>query len=203
MSIQIKISKRPVPYTKAIEYLEKRVNNIKSHKERELIWILEHPTTFTAGIRSDKNDIIDKKIKVISSKRGGKITLHNPGQKIIYFAINLNNRKKDIRAFITVIENCLIKFLKIYNINSKPDKNKIGIWVKNKKIAAIGIRITKWIAYHGCSININNNLSEYKKINPCGLENDKITSVANECNNSINNIDTNLRKIFAFHLENF
>ena len=148
MNIEIKISKRQIPYINAINFLEKRVKNIKNGKAKDLLWILEHPTTYTDGVRYEKNEILDKRIKIIKTNRGGKITLHNPGQKIVYFVIDLNNKKKDIRKFITVIENSIIKFLNLYKIKSKADKDRIGIWVKNKKIAAIGVRVTKWIAYH-------------------------------------------------------
>ena len=196
MSIEIKHSKRPISYEKAMQFLYKRVEEIKENKNRELLWILEHPTTFTAGIRFNKNDIFDKKIKIIKTNRGGKITLHNPGQKIIYFALNLNNRKKDIRKLIIIIENSIIEFLKIYKIIGKSDKKNIGIWVKGKKIAAIGLRVSKWIAYHGCSININNNLSQYLKISPCGLDNKNITSVFKETNLIIKNIEKKILKNF-------
>ena len=196
MSIEIKHSKRPISYEKAMQFLYKRVEEIKENKNRELLWILEHPTTFTAGIRFNKNDIFDKKIKIIKTNRGGKITLHNPGQKIIYFALNLNNRKKDIRKLIITIENSIIEFLKIYKIIGKSDKKNIGIWVKGKKIAAIGLRVSKWIAYHGCSININNNLSQYLKISPCGLDNKNITSVFKETNLIIKNIEKKILNIF-------
>jgi lipoyl(octanoyl) transferase len=180
MNMQIKLSKRRISYKKAMNFLEKRVQEIKENKNRELLWILEHPITYTAGIRFDNNDILDKKIKVIKTNRGGKITLHNPGQKIIYFVLNLNKRKKDIRKLINMIELSIIQFLKLYNIKGIKDKKNIGIWVKNKKIAAIGLRISRWIAYHGCAININNNLKPYLKIIPCGLDNQKITSIYNE-----------------------
>jgi lipoyl(octanoyl) transferase len=196
MNIEVKISKRRISYKKAMETLDNRVQEIKENKNRELLWILEHPTTYTAGIRFSKNEILDKKIKLIKTNRGGKITLHNPGQKIIYFVINLNNRKKDIRKLINSIENSIIEFLRIYKIEAKNDKKNIGIWVNRKKIAAIGLRVSKWIAYHGCSININNNLDEYSKIVPCGLDNKKITSMKKEGNNSIKNIDKKLSKIF-------
>jgi lipoyl(octanoyl) transferase len=196
MSIEIKHSKRPISYEKAMQFLNKRVEEIKENKNRELLWILEHPTTFTAGIRFNKNDIFDKKIKIIKTNRGGKITLHNPGQKIIYFALNLNNRKKDIRKLIITIENSIIEFLKIYKIIGKSDKKNIGIWVRGKKIAAIGLRVSKWIAYHGCSININNNLSQYLKISPCGLDNKNITSVFEETNLIIKNIEKKILNIF-------
>jgi len=98
-------------------YLNKRVEEVKNGKNRELLWILEHPTTYTAGVSYNKKEIIDKRIKVIQSNRGGKITLHNPGQKIIYFVIDLNKRKKDIRKLINTLENSIINFLKIYKIS--------------------------------------------------------------------------------------
>ncbi len=177
MAVEIKISKEKIPYKTAVNYLEKRVQEVKNGEKDDLLWILEHPLTFSAGVRSSNLDVLDKNIKLIRSKRGGKITLHNPGQKIIYFVIDLNKRKKDIRRFISFIEKSIIDFLKTINIKSRADKKNIGIWVDNKKIAAIGVRVSKWVVYHGCSININNNLSDYKKINPCGLDNKNITSI--------------------------
>ena len=175
MSIEIKVSKRPISYIKAMKYLNKRVEEIKENNNRELLWLLEHPTTYTAGIRFNKNEVLDDKIRIIKTNRGGKITLHNPGQKIIYFVLNLNKRKKDVRKLILIIEKSIIELLKLYKIKAYSDKKNIGIWVNNKKIAAIGLRISKWIAYHGCSININNNLNQYFKIIPCSLNNQNIT----------------------------
>ena len=177
MSVEIKLTKKPIPYEKAMLFLNKRVKEVKNGDNKELIWILEHPKTYTAGVSFKQNEIIDKTIKIIRTNRGGKITLHNPGQKIIYFVLNLNNRKKDIRKFINTIETTIIEFLKILKINAKKDKKNIGIWVKGKKIAAIGLRVSRWVAFHGFSINISNNLKEYLKIVPCGLDNKKVTSV--------------------------
>ncbi len=196
MSIEVKISKRPVCYKFAMNFLHKRVEQVKANKKRELLWILEHPTTYTAGIRSSSEEVVDKKIKIINTNRGGKITLHNPGQKIIYFVLNLNNRKKDIRKLISIIEKSIIEFLWLHKIKGKKDKKNIGIWVNKKKIAAIGLRVSKWIAYHGCSININNNLKQYLKIIPCGLNNQKITSVYNENGILIKDIEKKLKNIF-------
>ena len=199
MTIELKISKKPVNYAKAIKILEKRVDEVKNGK-RELVWLLEHPITFTAGIRSRKEEILNKSIKIIETKRGGKITLHNPGQQIVYFVINLNKRKKDIRNLVRQIEKTIIKFLKIYKIESYADKKNIGIWVKKKKIAAIGIRVSRWVAYHGFSININNNLKDYEKILPCGLDNKKITSIKNEKKTPFE-IKKNLKNIFMKQLK--
>ena len=201
MDVEFKISKNPVNYKKALQLLEKRVNLVKKGG-RELVWFLEHPTTYTEGIRSKREEILDKSINVIKTNRGGKITLHNPGQQIVYFVINLNERKKDIRNLVKQIENTIIKFLKIYKIESYADKKDIGIWVKRRKIAAIGIRVSRWVAYHGFSINIKNNLNDYKKIMPCGLDNTKITSLKKENIVPIN-IKKNLKKVFFNHLSKF
>ena len=198
MNIEFKISKKPVVYDKAIRFLEKRVKKVKNGG-REFIWILEHPTTFTGGIRFSQNEIIDKSISIKKTNRGGKITLHNPGQKIVYFVINLNKRKKSIRNLVRQIENIIINFLKFYGIKSNADRKNIGIWVNNKKIAAIGIRVSRWVAYHGFSINVNNNLEDYKKIIPCGLDNNKITSIKNE-GNKYKNINVNLKKVIGKYL---
>ena len=202
MSIEIKISKKRLSYKKAMLFLNKRVDEVKLGKNKELIWILEHPTTFTAGISYNKKDIIDKRIKIIKTNRGGKITLHNPNQKIVYFVINLNNRKKDIRKLIDAIEKSIIEFLKIYKIKAKSDKKNVGIWVKKRKIAAIGLRVSRWIAFHGCSINISNNLNQYLKIIPCGLDNRKVTSIFNEIKLKPTKYEKKLANIFISNINN-
>ena len=197
MNIEIKISKKRISYKKAMLFLNKRVDDVKNGKKRELLWILEHPTTYTAGVSFNQKEILDKKIEIVQSNRGGKITLHNPGQKIIYFVINLNNRKKDIRKFINVIEKSVIQFLEAYKIIAKKDKKNIGIWVHQKKIAAIGIRVSRWVAYHGCSINISNDLNQYLKIIPCGLNNKKVTSIFKEKRIKPVNYENRLAEIFV------
>ena len=181
MSIEIKKSIKPVDYLDAIAFMEKRVTKVNDNSANELIWILEHPSTFTAGTSYNNKDIIDKSIKIINSSRGGKITWHGPGQLIFYFVINLNNRKKDIRNFLTIIEDSIITTLNEFGISSYSDRKNIGIWTKinnkERKIGSIGIKVKKWIAYHGFSINIENDISNYKKINPCGIKNKEVTTL--------------------------
>ena len=181
MKIEIKKSIKPVEYKEAIDFLEKRLVQINQKETNELIWILEHPSIYTAGTSYKENEILDKSIYVIKTNRGGKITYHGPGQTICYFVIDLNKRKKDIRKFTITIENTIIQTLKEYQINSFNDRNNIGIWVnhenKIKKIAAIGIRVSRWIAYHGFAINVNNNLENYKKIIPCGIKNKSVSNL--------------------------
>ncbi len=145
MNIEIKKSVKPVNYFKAINLLEARLQQLYEKKEKELIWILKHNEIFTAGTSYKKNEIIDKSIDLIETSRGGKITWHGPGQLICYLAINLNNRNKDIRKFLNIIENTIIISLKDFGINSYSDRKNIGIWIKlnNKdmKVAAIGIKV--------------------------------------------------------------
>ena len=180
MNIEVKNSIKRIDYNDAIEELEKRVEEVHLGKKDELLWILEHNTVYTAGTSASDIDLLDKTQKVIKTNRGGKLTIHSPGQKVVYFVLNLNNREKDIRKFIEKIERCITLILKEYKLKSHADKKSIGIWIdkdnKKEKIAAIGVRVKKWIAYHGFSLNLNNDLSLYKKIVPCGIKNKGITS---------------------------
>jgi len=181
MKIEIKKSIKPVNYLDAIKFLEERVDKINKNEANELIWLLEHPAIFTAGASYNENDVLDKSINIIKTSRGGKITWHGPGQLICYLAINLNSRNKDIRKFINIIENSIISSLNTFGIKSKSDRDNIGIWTKlaNKdmKVSAIGIKVKRWIAYHGFSLNVSCDLSMYKKIVPCGIRNKGITSL--------------------------
>ena len=166
--MEIKISKKPVKYEEAMEYLDERVHQVSQNRNEELIWFLEHKSVYTCGVNFNQEDVLDKNVKIVKTNRGGKITWHGPGQLICYFVIDISKRKKDIRKFITAIENSIIKTLKDFKISSFSDRKNIGIWVldkkEEKKIAAIGFRVKKWIAFHGFSLNLSNNLDSYKKI---------------------------------------
>jgi len=181
MNIEVKYSKKPVDYIESMKILEKRVDDVFKGKKKEFLWILEHNITYTAGVGSTESDVIDKNTKIVKTNRGGKHTIHSPGQKIAYFVLNLNKRKKDIRLLINQVERCIIDILKEYKIDSYSDKKNIGIWVnskdKSKKVAAIGIKIKKWVAYHGFALNLSNDLSLYKKIIPCGIKNKGVTNL--------------------------
>jgi lipoyl(octanoyl) transferase len=181
MAIEVKKSTKLIDYNVALKFLENRVEDVINGKKPELLWILEHKPIFTAGTSSKKNEILNKTITVSKTSRGGKITYHGPGQKVVYFVLNLNDREKDIRKLIKHIEICIIKILKEYGIKSFNDKKNIGIWVNvngnAKKVAAIGIRVKKWIAFHGFSINISNDLGVYRNIVPCGIYGKGITNL--------------------------
>ncbi len=205
MKIEIKKSKKPIKYEDAISFMEERVLDINENRSEQLIWILEHDHLYTAGTSFNKNEIVDKSIKVLKTNRGGKITYHGPGQLICYFVIDLRKQKKDIRKFISLIEKTIIDSLKFFNINTFADKNNIGIWYDNnskiEKVAAIGVRVRKWIAYHGFSININTNLQKYKTIIPCGIKDKGITNLNNIINQNYERLDNKIIENFISNLK--
>ena len=206
MNIEIKKSKNPVKYRDAIEFMERRLRDIDQEKSNDLIWTLQHEDIYTGGTSFDENEIIDKTIKVLKTNRGGKITYHGPGQLVFYFVIDLKKRKKDIRKFISIIEATIINTLKSYQIQTFSDKKNIGIWYNDnsqiKKIAAIGIRISKWIAYHGFSINIDNNIKKYESIIPCGIKDRGITNLMEIKSQNYENLEDRLIDNFISNLKN-
>ena len=206
MNIEIKKSIKPVKYAVAIKYLEERLLDINNKKKGDLIWILEHEEIYTAGTSYKEEEILNKDINIIKTNRGGKITYHGPGQLICYFTIDLKQRRKDIRQFITLIEKTIIESLSEYNIKSFGDPKNIGIWFDDKsntkKVAAIGVRVSKWIAYHGFGININNNLSKYKNIIPCGISDKDVTNLKEINNQNYSGLSDVIIKNFIKNLEN-
>jgi lipoyl(octanoyl) transferase len=204
MNIEIKKSIKPIDYFEAINFQEKRLESLCKNKESELIWTLEHNEIFTAGTGYNEDDVLDNSINLIKTNRGGKITCHAPGQLICYFVLDLR-KKKDIRKFITCIEKTIIETLKYYEIDTFADKNNIGIWYKRNnlinKVAAIGIRVKKWIAYHGFAININNNLNQYNKIIPCGIKDKGVINLISIVNNDYSNLNNILIKKFISNLK--
>tara|TARA_B100002052_G_scaffold277861_1_gene283685 strand:- start:319 stop:966 length:648 start_codon:yes stop_codon:yes gene_type:complete len=185
--IEIINSKELINYELAMSFMKSRVSDINLKNEKELLWFLEHDHIYTQGTSAKNDEIINlDNINIIKTNRGGKTTYHGPGQRIIYFLINLNKRNRDIRKFISIIENTVISFLSEYNIEAKSFKDRVGIWVtkannivfeKEKKIGAIGLRVSKWITYHGLSFNINPDIKYYDNIHACGLKNYKNTSL--------------------------
>ena len=204
MSIEIKKSEKPVIYEDAKKMMEERLLNLDVNKSNELIWTLEHPDVYTAGTSYDDSDILDKSIEILKTNRGGKITYHGPGQLICYFVLDLKKRKKDIRNFISIIEKTIINTLNFFNIKTFSDKDNIGIWYKDnegtKKVAAIGVRISKWIAYHGFSINISNDLKKYDVIIPCGIKDKGVTNLKKIKDQDYKELEKKLVEIFISNL---
>ena len=206
MNIEIKKSIKPVNYEDAIKDLESRLSLVFNSKDRELIWTLQHNEIYTAGSSYKESEILNKSIKLIKTNRGGKITYHGPGQLICYFVIDLRNKKKDIRNFVCIIEKTIIQTLDQFNIKSFADRNNVGVWTKNnnkiEKIAAIGIRVSKWIAYHGFSININNDLNKYKNIIPCGIKDKGVTNLKSIIDQNYSGLDQKIIDNFIINLKN-
>jgi lipoyl(octanoyl) transferase len=205
MNIEIKKSTKPVNYTEAIKFLEARLLDIHKNQAKDLIWILEHEEIYTAGTSFNKNEILNKNITLIETNRGGKITYHGPGQIICYFVINLKKHKKDIRKFITLIEKTIIETLLEFNIESFGDPKNIGIWInhkkKVKKIAAIGVRVSKWIAYHGFSINVCSDLTKYNNIVPCGITDKGVSNLKEINDQNYENLADSIINNFTKNLE--
>ena len=205
MNIEIKKSIKPVKYDVAIKHLEERLTEINDNKNSNLIWILEHEEIYTAGTSYKDEEILNKDITLVKTNRGGKITYHGPGQLICYFVIDLKQRQKDIRKFISIIEKTIIESLSEFNIKSFSDSKNIGIWVNDKsvvkKVAAIGIRVRKWIAYHGFAINIDNDLSKYQNFIPCGIYDKGVTNLKNINDQNYNILSDIIVNNFTKNLE--
>ena len=205
MNIEIKKSIKPIKYEDAIKILEERLLEINNCQKEDLIWILEHEEVYSAGTSYKEKEILNKNIKLVKTNRGGKITYHGPGQMICYFVIDLKKRKKDIRKFITLIEETIINSLSKFNIETFGDPKNIGIWTnhngKINKVAAIGVRVSKWIAYHGFAINIDNDLSKYKNIIPCGISDKGVTNLKEIKDQDYKNLDKIIIDTFSKNLE--
>jgi len=213
MTIEIKKQYDLVHYETSVKFMQIRVNQIFNKSKNELIWFLNHDHIYTQGTSATTNEILKKnKIRIVKTNRGGKTTYHGPGQRIVYFMIDLNNKKKDIRKFITIIEKSLMDFLKNYQIDSTTYKERVGIWVTGKngkkftqeeKIGAIGLRLKNWVTYHGLSFNINPKMDNYKFIDACGLKNFKNTSLHElDINITEEDFDKEFSLIFLNNLRN-
>ena len=207
MNIEIKKSKNPIKYEYAMKFMEKRLLEIYHKNSKDLIWTLRHKNLYTAGTSYKDTEILDKSIKIIKTNRGGKITYHGPGQLVFYFVIDLNKRGKNIKKIINAIEKTIIDTLKNYNIKCFADRKNIGIWFEHKsgkidKIAAIGIKVKKWIAYHGFALNISNDLNVYKKIIPCGIRDRGVSNLNKIKKQNYKNIENDLIKNFLSNIKN-
>lgn len=189
MEIIWKTSHKDINYLDAMSYMENLVNSIVNNQENETIWMLSHSHLYTRGSSSEEHELLEdshKKydIPVFKSGRGGKITYHGPGQRIAYIMLNLKKRfhphQADLKKYVFFLEQSIINTLKRFGISGMRLDGKIGIWVNvdesYKKIAAIGIRVRKWVSYHGVAINLNPDLSYFKGIIPCGIEGYGVTS---------------------------
>ena len=201
--IEYFLDKKTIDYPDSIEFMEKKIEDIHKDNCKEFLWFLEHDNIYTAGTSAKQKDLINSnKFKVYKSSRGGQYTYHGPGQRVVYLMLNLRKKGYDIRKFISLIEEWIIKSLKDIDVNAVNDKNHVGIWVKDKnslkKISSIGLRVRKGITFHGISINLNPNLENFKGINPCGNDPKNVTSLEEiGLKNKIKKFDQVLIKNFS------
>ena len=201
--IEYFLDKKTIDYPDSIEFMEKKIEDIHKNNCKEFLWFLEHDNIYTAGTSAKQKDLINSnKFKVYKSSRGGQYTYHGPGQRVVYLMLNLRKKGYDIRKFISLIEEWIIKSLKDIDVNAVNDKNHVGIWIKDKnslkKISSIGLRVRKGITFHGISINLNPNLENFKGINPCGNDPNDVTSLEEiGLKNKIKKFDQVLLKNFS------
>jgi len=181
------ISDKPVDYDAAVCFMEARVAAIDAGEAGELVWLLEHPPLYTAGTSAKPADLLaPERFPVYTSGRGGQYTYHGPGQRVVYVMLDLTRRGRDVRAFVSALENWVIETLRLFNIHGETRQSRVGVWVvrserglaREDKIAALGIRLRKWISLHGLSINVDPDLSHFDGIRPCGISGHGVTSLA-------------------------
>jgi len=181
--IKFMIANAPVEYSDAIQFMQKTIEGIRSGED-EVIWFLEHPPLYTAGTSAKESDLINSAFPVFQTQRGGKHTYHGPGQLVVYVMVDLKKRDNDIRLFVQTLEEWIIKTLSIFGLNGVRKQGRVGVWLDDekgeRKIAAIGVRVTQGVTWHGLSLNINPDLSHYKGIVPCGLKECRVTSLQAE-----------------------
>ena len=180
-SLEIKIEDRWVEYPGALEVMEARARHVFEGSQSPLLWLLEHPPLYTLGTSAHPDDILNHDLPAYETGRGGQVTYHGPGQRVAYVVINLKDRDQDLRAYVRDLEEWLILTLKDFGIEGLRREGRVGIWISDngveKKIAAIGVRVKKWVTLHGVALNVNPNLSHYEGIVPCGLPQFGVTSL--------------------------
>mgnify|MGYP001410015543 FL=1 len=201
--VEWKISKTIINYDDAISLMEDKVLKIKQNIDKELVWLLEHGSIYTAGTSAKEQDMLNKKDVLIRyTGRGGQWTWHGPGQRVAYVMLDLKKRLPDVRAYVNALEEWIILTLRDFNLEGTRLEQKPGVWIKNNdnsynKIAALGVRISSWVTWHGISINLNPDLNAFENIVPCGILNGSVTSFKNlDINVSMYELDQSLIKNF-------
>ncbi|KXG86799.1 lipoyl(octanoyl) transferase LipB [Agrobacterium bohemicum] len=189
--VRWRISDAPVPYEQASQEMEREVAAIADGKANELVWLLEHPPLYTAGTSANSADLIQPdRFPVYATGRGGEYTYHGPGQRVVYVMLDLKRRKQDVRAYVAALEDVIIRTLDKMNVRGERREDRVGVWVRRPekpllpdgavsedKIAALGIRLRKWVSFHGLSINVDPDLSHFTGIVPCGITKYGVTSL--------------------------
>lgn len=201
MSIEWRISDQEVDYPKALACMEQRVEQVQAGTHPELIWLLEHPPLYTAGVSARPEDMLDTGFPVYQTRRGGQYTYHGPGQRVAYTILDVGARGRDVRKFVWQLEEWIIQTLAVFDIRGERRKDRIGVWVAHdgteSKIAAVGIKLRKWVSFHGISINVNPDLTHFSGIIPCGIREYGVTSLAKlSCGATLTQVDNALQKTF-------
>lgn len=184
MNSEWRISTDPVPYPQAVDWMEQRVAAIRNAGAADCVWLLEHPTLYTAGTSADASDLLQPdRFPVFTSGRGGEYTYHGPGQRVGYVMLDLKPRGQDIRRFVHDLESWVIATLAAFGVSGERREGRVGVWVvrddgREDKIAAIGVRVRRWVSFHGISINVNPDLDHFSGIVPCGIQEHGVTSLA-------------------------
>ena len=180
-AVEWQIAPAPIAYPDAVAFMEERAAAIAEGRAAELVWLVEHPPLYTAGTSSNESDLVDARFPVFETGRGGQYTYHGPGQRVAYVMLDLAKRKQDLRAFVAALEAWVIATLNEFNIAGERREDRVGVWVKRPdkgqgyedKIAAIGIRVRKWVSFHGISLNVDPDLTHFSGIVPCGITEQK------------------------------
>jgi lipoyl(octanoyl) transferase len=206
--VEWRISDEPVPYPEAVAFMESRVAAIAAGEASELVWLLEHPPLYTSGTSGNAGDVLEPRFPLFSTGRGGQVTYHGPGQRVAYVMLDLKHRKPDVRAYVAGLEAWIIKTLAAFNVRGERREDRVGVWVGRPdkgagyedKIAAIGVRLRRWVSFHGISINVEPDLSHFDAIVPCGVIDPRygVTSLADLGHpGSMMDVDIALRQAFA------
>jgi lipoyl(octanoyl) transferase len=176
-NVEWRIESAPVPYPEAVAAMETRAADIADQKAAELVWLLEHPPLYTSGTSGREGDLLDPRFPLFTTGRGGQLTYHGPGQRVAYVMLDLKRRRPDVRAYVTGLEEWIIRTLDAFNVRGERREDRVGVWVKRPdkgighedKIAAIGVRLRRWVSFHGIAINVEPELSHFQAIVPCGV----------------------------------
>jgi lipoyl(octanoyl) transferase len=190
-----------LPYPEAVAFMEDRAAKIAAGEADEMVWLVEHPPIYTAGTSAKESDLLDTRFPVFATGRGGQYTYHGPGQRVGYVMLDLTRRKKDVRAFVHDLEEWLIQTLALFNVKGERREGRVGIWVargnREDKIAAIGVRVRRWVTFHGVSLNVDPDISHFDGIVPCGIREHGVTSLADlGITASMADVDVNLKAAF-------
>jgi len=193
-----------LPYPEAVAFMEERADAIAAGRANELVWLVEHPPIYTAGTSANPADLIDARFPVLTTGRGGQLTYHGPGQRVAYLMLDLKRRKPDVRAFVRDLEEWLIRTLGTLGVKGERRADRVGIWVaqpsgREEKIAAIGVRVRRWVTFHGVALNVAPDLSHFSGIVPCGVREHGVTSLAAlDVDASMIEVDAALKRAFAY-----